>query len=173
MNWTSGFCLDEAHGVTPESAAEYHARCAGAFWNPATRQAIVCTCPNHQDENRCRVCRRAHADLTDYDQYNHTCVDTDACLARVQARAAANPIIQMIKECRGENETDTGIPPPPRARGGKSPRDCECACGGKTRGGRFIPGHDAKLKSVLLKKSAGGDTAATDELRRRGWERKK
>ena len=48
-------------------------------------------------------------------------------------------------------------------------RDCECGCGGTTRGGRFIPGHDAKLKSRLLKDMANGDTAAMEELERRGW----
>jgi hypothetical protein len=30
------------------------------------------------------------------------------------------------------------------------PRPCECECGGMTKGGRFQPGHDAKLASQLL-----------------------
>lgn len=29
----------------------------------------------------------------------------------------------------------------------KVPQDCECGCGEKTKGGRFIPGHDARLHS--------------------------
>jgi hypothetical protein len=51
---------------------------------------------------------------------------------------------------------------------------CECGCGGTTRGGRFLPGHDAKLKSQLLAKSRTGRTtrsrqSAQGELRKRGW----
>jgi len=33
----------------------------------------------------------------------------------------------------------------------RQPRKCECGCGGMTKGGRFLPGHDAKLKGCWLK----------------------
>lgn len=46
---------------------------------------------------------------------------------------------------------------------------CECGCGERTGGGRFRPGHDAKLKSALLARSRDGDKAATDELIARAW----
>lgn len=29
--------------------------------------------------------------------------------------------------------------------------NCRCGCGGMTRGGRFLPGHDAKLKAKLIR----------------------
>lgn len=32
---------------------------------------------------------------------------------------------------------------------------CQCQCGGYTRGGRFLPGHDARLKGVLLRAARG------------------
>lgn len=48
---------------------------------------------------------------------------------------------------------------------------CECGCGEYTRGGRFLPGHDAKLKSALLARARAGDTEAQAELERRGWAR--
>lgn len=35
-------------------------------------------------------------------------------------------------------------------RSKRDPRECMCGCGGTTKGGRFLPGHDAKLKSQLL-----------------------
>lgn len=41
---------------------------------------------------------------------------------------------------------------------------CECGCGGNTRGGRFLPGHDAKLKSQLLAKAREGRTARSRQL---------
>lgn len=53
-------------------------------------------------------------------------------------------------------------------------RDCACGCGQKTRGGEFLPGHDAKLKSQLVAKIQGGTPnekrSARAVLRRRGWE---
>lgn len=47
--------------------------------------------------------------------------------------------------------------------------NCECRCGGTTKGGKFIPGHDMKLKGALKRAYAAGDTAAYEELSRRGW----
>ncbi len=34
---------------------------------------------------------------------------------------------------------------PSGPREGRQPRPCLCSCGGTTRGGRFLPGHDARL----------------------------
>lgn len=41
---------------------------------------------------------------------------------------------------------------------------CKCGCYGVTRGGRFLPGHDAKLKSRLLQEARAGSEWATNEL---------
>jgi len=47
------------------------------------------------------------------------------------------------------------------------PRPCECGCRAITRrGSRFLPGHDAKLKSALRK---AGTPEAEKELASRGW----
>lgn len=43
----------------------------------------------------------------------------------------------------------------PQSRSAKPPRPCACGCGGWTRGGRFIPGHDAKLLGVVKRIEAG------------------
>jgi hypothetical protein len=32
---------------------------------------------------------------------------------------------------------------------------CECGCGGETKGGKFLPGHDQKLRSKLEKDTGG------------------
>jgi hypothetical protein len=34
---------------------------------------------------------------------------------------------------------------PQSTRSTPTPKSCECGCGGQTRGGRFLPGHDARL----------------------------
>lgn len=49
------------------------------------------------------------------------------------------------------------------ARKPKSHPLCECGCGEHTRGGRFLPGHDAKLKSKLIKNArAEGEDKSPD-----------
>lgn len=46
---------------------------------------------------------------------------------------------------------------------------CLC-CGEATRGGDFLPGHDAKYKAHLIREAlAGGNPDAEAELERRGW----
>lgn len=58
---------------------------------------------------------------------------------------------------------------------GKGPVECLCACGSTTKGGRFMPGHDAKLKSALVKTAKDGTTATKAKARTRlvelGWEK--
>jgi hypothetical protein len=52
------------------------------------------------------------------------------------------------------------------------PRECLCGCKGMTGGGQFLPGHDAKYKSHLIKEAlAGGNPEAEEILRQRGWTR--
>jgi len=49
---------------------------------------------------------------------------------------------------------------------------CLCGCGATTKGGRFRPGHDARLKSDLRAKASGnGRQAASAEkrLKELGW----
>ena len=58
-------------------------------------------------------------------------------------------------------------PSPPKPTTGK----CEC-CGEPTKGGRFLPGHDARLASRLVQQALGGDAAALEELRTRNWTKK-
>jgi hypothetical protein len=64
-----------------------------------------------------------------------------------------------------------------RAIGGrkvrKQPRNCRCQCGGTTRGGMFLPGHDARYRSALVSKARVEDEdvrrLALRELKSLGW----
>lgn len=40
-------------------------------------------------------------------------------------------------------------------------RPCSCGCGDNTKGGRFIPGHDAKLISALIEAVGGIENLRT------------
>jgi len=50
---------------------------------------------------------------------------------------------------------------------------CLCGCGTKTKGGTFVPGHDARYKSQLIDRALGTDPEAATEavqlLEGRGW----
>jgi len=46
--------------------------------------------------------------------------------------------------------------------------NCWCGCGAVVRN-RFLPGHDAKLKSRLVKEARDGDRAAIQQLEQLGW----
>ena len=47
--------------------------------------------------------------------------------------------------------------------------DCLCGCGGRTKGGRFLPGHDAKLKKALIADARAGKKRAANKLEKLGW----
>lgn len=51
-----------------------------------------------------------------------------------------------------------------------APRPCMCGCGGITKGGRFLPGHDARLKSQLLTEAREGNEEAKLRLEELSWE---
>lgn len=45
------------------------------------------------------------------------------------------------------------LPAPPRKA--KTPRACACGCGAQTKGGRFAPGHDARLLGLVRRVEVG------------------
>ena len=48
-------------------------------------------------------------------------------------------------------------------REGRTARPCLCSCGGMTKGGRFLPGHDARLCSELVAQIKKGDVLLRSE----------
>ncbi len=46
---------------------------------------------------------------------------------------------------------------------------CLCGCGGNTKGGRYLPGHDAKHKSALIRAALGGGKRAEKKIGELGW----
>jgi hypothetical protein len=47
--------------------------------------------------------------------------------------------------------------------------ECECGCGGSTKGGRFLPGHDSKLKKQLIGQALSEKKRARNRLEKLGW----
>lgn len=50
------------------------------------------------------------------------------------------------------------------AKDAAEPKACGCGCGEMTRGGDFLPGHDARFRGRLLKAIDGGDESAIATL---------
>lgn len=48
----------------------------------------------------------------------------------------------------------------PRTRAAKEPKECKCGCGGMTKGGMFLPGHDARFHAAEKKAAAEAAGAA-------------
>lgn len=46
---------------------------------------------------------------------------------------------------------------------------CHCGCEGSTKGGRYLPGHDAKHKSALVGAARKGSKRAANKLDKLGW----
>lgn len=46
---------------------------------------------------------------------------------------------------------------------------CHCGCGGTTKGGRYLPGHDAKHKKALVEAALAGGKRAATRLEKLGW----
>ena len=49
---------------------------------------------------------------------------------------------------------------PPKAK----TRECWCGCGGETKGGKFIPGHDSKFHSLAKQITRGLSTVTQDDI---------
>lgn len=50
------------------------------------------------------------------------------------------------------------------AKGKVDPKPCGCGCGDQTRGGDFLPGHDARYRGQMLNAIDGGDESAIAAL---------
>ena len=48
-------------------------------------------------------------------------------------------------------------------------KNCVCGCGGTTKGGDFLPGHDARHKSALFREARAGNAEALAEIDQRNW----
>lgn len=77
------------------------------------------------------------------------------------AEAAGAPAehVQAVRNLdKPAKQTKSGLPALPtmkRTRKPKPAQDCSCGCGGQTKGGRFLPGHDARLHGWVLRVERG------------------
>lgn len=174
----SGFCRD-ARLIAEDKLSSRH----GADHHHGLCKGHRCACDCHAESNlpRCRTCNGV-ATLTE----SGVCADTDDCHLRANLAAEANPSHQArlarqeaARAARAERraeleqarEADPGyVPPPRRQRSEPRPTSGRCHhCGLPTKGGRFVAGHDAKLKGDLKRAAELGDVDAVVEAMIRNW----
>lgn len=67
-------------------------------------------------------------------------------MAAAQASAESDAAAEATVNGKRKPKAEKAAAPRAAAKS-KDPRACECGCGENTKGGRFRPGHDAKLHS--------------------------
>ena len=79
--------------------------------------------------------------------------------------------LQRAKEL-GPNRTPDGLPKASEASR-REPRPCLCDCGGTTRGGRFLPGHQTKLIAVIRRQIRADPVLAGLTMEQRAYARER
>lgn len=137
-----GFCSDGNHD-----------RCCRAIRN-GIRGLWYCRCevPGCGGEAvlSCVDCKKVHDDV---DPKTRMCIDQDACYARIETARHNNGsrFYEMGRIIKENKMTATAEKAETRAKKVKE-ADCTCGCGGKTKGGKFLPGHDARFVSQQVEK---------------------
>lgn len=129
----------------------------------------ICTHDWHDANPRCRVCRqdRHH----DYLDGTSACLDRALCFETRETDMATDPRFERLRAivARAQVESE-GVRAERRERRESSPgrpSSGSCHhCGGPTKGGKFIAGHDAKLKGELIREATA---EAVAEAMFRGW----
>lgn len=122
--------------------------------------------PHQSGTPRCTECYNISEG--EVDKRLWLCLDATDCEARVKTRLGNNPMYAAIESARehaNERAIAEGRRKPPRERTEKRPKTGNClCCGDVTGGGKFLPGHDARLVSKWAKKVAASEVTREDAI---------
>ena len=146
-----------------------HEHCRRAIRN-GDGSILLCMCedPVHADKPnpRCTECYNSNADELDTKLY--MCLDATECDERVRRRVSLNPQYQQITQAReraDERAVAEGRRKPKREKVPPKPKTGNClCCGEQTSGGKFLPGHDARLVSQTATAVAAGTLTREDAI---------
>lgn len=149
--------------ITGHCTSEHHHQCKVAMTSPGgTVVRCGCDChtgdePVHDLRNPCKVCGETL-------QIAHDCDS-------VIAKRDLNPTYRRLQEAKAMVAANSnGHAKVQRIKAEPRPKVGRCEFSGEaTKGGRFLSGNDARLKSVLKKRAETGDVEALAELLARNW----
>jgi hypothetical protein len=137
-----GFCRDGNHSRCPHAIQNGQTNTT-----PARPRIWLCPCAEPGCGGKifsCIHCKRVHDDV---DPTERVCMDRDACLARLEVGRQNSPVYMQVREIQEKHrmakEANTTTREPAKPKVGV----CKCGCDGATKGGNFLPGHDARLVS--------------------------
>lgn len=137
--FTCGYCNTGTHDFCPGKIRGATKSTPDGMWT------CPCTDPSHDNRQpHCLECK--HAGEGEVGPMSWSCLDKSACLARRQARMDTNPVIQKIRELKEKRMSQTEAEKPTRKPAAPKVGNC-LHCGEVTKGGKFLPGHDAAFVS--------------------------
>lgn len=140
----------------------HHNHCPRAIRN-GNGSIVVCNCDQPycgSQVERCLDCKNE----TDGEVRNWRCLDREACADTQRKKLDANPTIRLIREV--EKRVTENATTEKAARQEKAPKEptfCSCGCNGATRGGKFLPGHDARFVSQQVKAVLAEGSSLTED----------
>ncbi|QXJ40722.1 hypothetical protein [Curtobacterium phage Parvaparticeps] len=160
-----GFCVaspgNERHDLCP-SAVESNGR------------ALRCPCGCQRSRQiRCFTCDRREDEHLgqEVDHATWRCFDLDSCAAALEARLATNPTIALIRSIAREKNERSEKPTLPRTSPAARKSGACLHCGEATKGGLFLPGHDAAWLSQMVKELIASHPADPELRMRMGEDR--
>jgi hypothetical protein len=131
---TCGFCR----------VGERHDLCPGGVLNGDQVTVITCGCEAHSILLRCLNCGERGEGVNGE---TWTCQDPESCESRLKARVDAT-----VRDLYGDLSDPENTRTAPRAlrvkerapKAAKVGAECRCSCGGTTKGGKYLPGHDSR-----------------------------
>lgn len=117
-----------------------HDLCPGGILNGNQTEVLVCPCPCDTPKIKCINCNARQ----DVSPETWTCLDAEECANKVEARRRRaeeeyGKYARAVTERKAENAPEKPAKAPAKPKGGQ----CLC-CGEATKGGLFLPGHDAR-----------------------------
>lgn len=148
-----GFCNDGNHKACA-IGVKYMGRQAHAKYPNGIVWACRCTSGGcTQGRRKCAVCGNRVTEEVNPETWQ--CFDVEACQAVVETRRENSPFLAQLREIKERVEM-AKVQEAATKKKATSPKTgtCVCGCEGTTKGGKFLPGHDARFVSSLVSNAA-------------------
>lgn len=144
-----GFCNTGTHascviGTVMRRSSKYP---EGVVWQCKCPDA-VCMAIREASPVKCTECGNRNTSEVDRDTW--LCIDTADCNAVVTARRDSDPLLANIRKAKEMAKITEDKAKTEKAKAAPKTGTCQCGCAGTTKGGKFLPGHDARFVSTLV-----------------------